>query len=273
MLPDGATRYNTSNERAYEDYAEQYAESWFDFVENGLGRLLPTSSLYLVTGCDKSPSWGAAVIHNPTKSRRCAVNFTVGGVAGGGISYTTSSKRQRGPNMRSFPQSGIDPSAQVEENQCVFARGLTITIRKSFLKSRTSGVELSWINGSSNDACPSFCSSSRSSSSSRSATSWFSRRSGSSSPSSSGSRRTSSAGRSDVEDSDRMSCASESDSDTKFINEHPSSDCEMNHEWVSNLTRTPLTSADALYFLDVESVNMHQSAHSQQGMCGPLTSR
>ncbi|KAF9039418.1 hypothetical protein BDZ89DRAFT_1060862 [Hymenopellis radicata] len=92
MLPDGATRYDAMNEKLYERYAEKYAESWREYVDD-LGHHLPNGSLYLVTGCDKAPTWGLAFSA-----------FSVGA----GFTYRTSWSGSTGTTTRSYPPQGVD---------------------------------------------------------------------------------------------------------------------------------------------------------------------
>ncbi len=70
MLPDGGNRYDTKHRSLFQQYATENALSWYIYA-NGLDHLArqaPNGSLYLVTGCDKTRSWGiAAVSRRPSR--------------------------------------------------------------------------------------------------------------------------------------------------------------------------------------------------------------
>ncbi|KAF9059608.1 hypothetical protein BDP27DRAFT_1192178, partial [Rhodocollybia butyracea] len=58
MLPDGAARADYQNISALRQHAAKNAKSWFQFINGPLGR--ETSSLYLITGHDKTCTWESA---------------------------------------------------------------------------------------------------------------------------------------------------------------------------------------------------------------------
>ncbi|KAJ7817011.1 hypothetical protein B0H13DRAFT_1530743, partial [Mycena leptocephala] len=57
VLPEGASRQNLLPVETFRAYARQYSAQWYTFTRD----CLPASgSLFVVTGCDKGPSWGIA---------------------------------------------------------------------------------------------------------------------------------------------------------------------------------------------------------------------
>ncbi|KAG7441798.1 uncharacterized protein BT62DRAFT_907383, partial [Guyanagaster necrorhizus] len=63
-LPNSATSYDILNKGAIKVYAEKYALSWYNYINDpdSLGREALQGTLYVITGCDKTTTWGAAVI-------------------------------------------------------------------------------------------------------------------------------------------------------------------------------------------------------------------
>ncbi|KAJ7798017.1 hypothetical protein B0H13DRAFT_1521250, partial [Mycena leptocephala] len=61
-LPHGSHLRKLDNLEAVRTYAAAHAESWFKYINGPRGRGLD-GSLYLVTGCEKAPSWGVASFH------------------------------------------------------------------------------------------------------------------------------------------------------------------------------------------------------------------
>ena len=63
-MPDGAFRENLRNKTLFHDFAAQNAESWYRFVNGPCGWELGNGDLLLITGCDKTTSWGLAAYRN-----------------------------------------------------------------------------------------------------------------------------------------------------------------------------------------------------------------
>ncbi|KAJ7932072.1 hypothetical protein B0H13DRAFT_1537467, partial [Mycena leptocephala] len=57
-LPHGSHLQKLENLENVRKYAATHAESWFKYINGPRGRGL--NALYLVTGCEKAPSWGLA---------------------------------------------------------------------------------------------------------------------------------------------------------------------------------------------------------------------
>ncbi|KAJ7220288.1 hypothetical protein GGX14DRAFT_323298, partial [Mycena pura] len=58
-LPHGSHLQKLENLETVRTYAATHAENWFKYINGPRGRGLD-GSLYLVTGCEKAPSWGLA---------------------------------------------------------------------------------------------------------------------------------------------------------------------------------------------------------------------
>ncbi|KAJ6512770.1 hypothetical protein C8R45DRAFT_326948 [Mycena sanguinolenta] len=63
-LPHGARLEKLENLAKMRRYAEEHAESWYKYVNVTRGRGIVNGHLYLVSGCEKAPSWGMAYFQN-----------------------------------------------------------------------------------------------------------------------------------------------------------------------------------------------------------------
>ncbi|KAK0500195.1 hypothetical protein EDD18DRAFT_818728 [Armillaria luteobubalina] len=158
MLPDGGIRYDTRHRSLFKQYAAENALSWYIYVNSldHLAREAPNGSLYLVTGCDKARSWMTAAASRPSQSHTISVKFAIGPIMEGRIALHTSwSTPYIDADTRIYPDYP-NPMPQ-RDNQCVFMRGFTITVREnSFIQKVLGPVQLKVIGGSTTDAAPSF---------------------------------------------------------------------------------------------------------------------
>ena len=124
ILPDGASRKDLQTVNKFRRAIEHNAAAWCEFVRNG-GRT--PESLYLVTGCVKTSSWGVASIFNQSSTREASLKFIPAsmGEGSGSLSYLWDTysplDTRRGP----------DPPSEAQ-NQCVFLRGFKITFSEGF---------------------------------------------------------------------------------------------------------------------------------------------
>ncbi len=134
MLPQGATRYDRKDILSMRNYALDHAHEWYKYINGRLGREALNGSLCFVTGCDKTTAWGSAAMSKPSDVRKFSIKFLVGGLAEGRIALRLSWSTNEWTDTRVYPPEDIDMNA-VRENQAVFIRGFTISVR-----------EKSWIN-------------------------------------------------------------------------------------------------------------------------------
>ncbi|KAJ7186024.1 hypothetical protein C8R46DRAFT_852420, partial [Mycena filopes] len=73
LLPDGASRWDVRRLKRFRDYALKHAQSWYEFVNGSLERMVESGDLYLVTGFDKSTSWSLAAVEN--ESQDCKISL------------------------------------------------------------------------------------------------------------------------------------------------------------------------------------------------------
>lgn len=123
VLPDGACREDLRRLEKFRHAAEQHAMAWYEHARHcGLN----PESLYLVTGCVKTSSWGVASILNASEERSACLKFTAASVAGAGASYSYSWETHSPADVRSGPK----PPSEVQ-NQCVFLRGFKISFNEN----------------------------------------------------------------------------------------------------------------------------------------------
>ncbi|KAK0493414.1 hypothetical protein EDD18DRAFT_1108194 [Armillaria luteobubalina] len=126
VLPQGATRFDRKNLSSMRNYAVEHAHEWYKYI-NG-----PNC---FVTGCDETIVWGSAAMSKPSGIHQFSITFVVGGLAEGRIALRSSWSTNQWANSRVYPQDieTVDPPPA--ENQAVFIRGFTISVR-----------EKSWVN-------------------------------------------------------------------------------------------------------------------------------
>ncbi|KAK0501768.1 hypothetical protein EDD18DRAFT_1065917 [Armillaria luteobubalina] len=161
VLPDGGARYDALNLSQFRSYAARNAHVWYQFANIVCGREAANGSLYLVTGCDKTCSWGTASFFNPADTRSFSLKFIVGGVAEGNIKLGYSWKSASSADVRAYPDGGLAYFVDsLRSNQCVFLRGFGISIRTNTLSWWIFGpTKISQISGTSKDRTPCFDSS------------------------------------------------------------------------------------------------------------------
>ncbi len=161
VLPDGGARYDVLNLSQFRSYAARNAHAWYQFANIVCGREAVNGSLYLVTGCDKACSWGAASFFNPADTRYFSLKFLVGGVAEGNIKLGYSWKSTSSADVRAYPDGESTYFVDsLRPNQCVFLRGFGISIRTNTFSQWVFGpTEVSQISGTSKDQLPCFDSS------------------------------------------------------------------------------------------------------------------
>jgi hypothetical protein len=59
-MPQGAYHEDLKNIRRLREYALIHAESWYQYANGPCRREIGNGELHLVTGCDKTTSWGIA---------------------------------------------------------------------------------------------------------------------------------------------------------------------------------------------------------------------
>ncbi|KAE9401060.1 hypothetical protein BT96DRAFT_992419 [Gymnopus androsaceus JB14] len=127
MLPDGSTRVDLENKKIFRQCANRNAYRWFTYVENTRGRDSHGLSLYVVTGSDRSSSFGVASFYNPQDQElnlRFNINEHTHLYSWSNCHYAES---RSGPRFRPGDQLGIDRPP----NHSVFIRGFKINKRQS----------------------------------------------------------------------------------------------------------------------------------------------
>ena len=146
MLPEGGIRRDLLARGLFHDYAKRNAAAWYQFATGPeLGRAIENGSLYLITGCDKSPAWGVASYYHPSSGARVSCEF-IGTALGDGYprgyrwkDYSPATVRvsRQDPRRSTSARYGpgipniLDPGPTC--NQCVFVRGFRISLELRYL--------------------------------------------------------------------------------------------------------------------------------------------
>ena len=132
-MPQGAYHEDLNNICRFRDYALTHAKSWYEYANGPCGREIGNGKLHMVTGCDKTTSWGMAV-YSHVQSKRPEGSVTllsfqaVDNERHGRQPYTWDYKgtveAKVGPEEDELVDLGFQGSA-LPRNQCTFIRSLT----------------------------------------------------------------------------------------------------------------------------------------------------
>ncbi|KAF9470440.1 hypothetical protein BDN70DRAFT_939709 [Pholiota conissans] len=151
-LPEGAIAYDLENKSRIEKYAAENVERWYRYINGTCGRQAKNGDVRLVIGCDKSTSWGMAVINSPDqhtihclKYRLIVSDASPSSSSSSSSSSIPSNQHYRwdssgytdtriGPHPEEIEllRQNEDSTATTSEkhsNQCLFARTLNLTLR------------------------------------------------------------------------------------------------------------------------------------------------
>jgi len=132
-MPQGAYHEDLKNIRKFREYTLIHAESWYVYAKGPCGEEVGNGELHLVTGCDKTTSWGIATYsHRPSKHPEDNVSLLRFNPLGNGhSSYTTyewdyegSAEAKSGPEQEAL-MNLEDTDSVPPRNQCTFIRSLT----------------------------------------------------------------------------------------------------------------------------------------------------
>ncbi|KAJ7612344.1 hypothetical protein DFH06DRAFT_152306 [Mycena polygramma] len=125
-LPDGAHLQELRNVENMRTYAAKHAKSWYTYIKGTRGRRLTNGDLYLVTGCEKTRSWGMASYHTVHeqfqlffKPTTTMIGATYNPYRWGGIPGQANPSRSKGYD----PPLANDPG-----NQTIFIHGYSISL-------------------------------------------------------------------------------------------------------------------------------------------------
>ena len=134
-MPQGAHDEDLRNISRFRDYASLHAESWYQYANGPCRREIGNAELHLVTGCDKTTSWGMAA-YSHAQSKRVEddvtiLNFNVSNEARHSLYPTFVWDQQGAADVKAGPED--DELMDLPEvhavrplrNQCTFIRSLT----------------------------------------------------------------------------------------------------------------------------------------------------
>ncbi|KAJ7649897.1 hypothetical protein FB45DRAFT_886302, partial [Roridomyces roridus] len=136
-LPHGARQEKLGNLAATRNYAAKNAESWYKYVNGTRGRELKNGTLYLVTGWEKSASWGIATFHDvisPRNELQLAFRPTADRSVGHRYRWQTCPARHKYAD----PPGGNDHCL----NQTTFIHGFSISLGETFWQRLFGGISM-----------------------------------------------------------------------------------------------------------------------------------
>ncbi|KAF9471385.1 hypothetical protein BDN70DRAFT_575777 [Pholiota conissans] len=179
-LPDGFVAHDLENLPQIQAYAAANIESWYRYINGTCGRQAKNGEIRLVIGCDKTTSWGMAVIDSPEQPTHHQLRFRP--VESGTPSTSSSSpiplhtwdyagfvdaKVGPYPEDIALLREDDDSAAATTgkySNQCLFIRTLNLTLRDDIFASINDELALALTKGWSSFTSTSYSSTNSSSS-------------------------------------------------------------------------------------------------------------
>ncbi|KAF7355978.1 Pleiotropic drug resistance ABC transporter protein [Mycena venus] len=124
-LPNGAHLEKLDNLENMRAYAAKHADSWYKYVNGARGRGLANGDLCLVTGCEKTRSWGMASYHTGREEFELTFKRTVRPDATYKPYQWSGTHGQKNPARR---KSYDPPSTNAPMNQTTFIHGWSISL-------------------------------------------------------------------------------------------------------------------------------------------------
>ncbi|KAJ7476218.1 hypothetical protein FB451DRAFT_1033570, partial [Mycena latifolia] len=141
-LPHGAHLEKLENLARVRQYAAKHAQSWYQYANGTRGRGLTNGSLHLVTGCEKTKSWGIASFQDVTARNEFQLSFKPSIDADFGSKY----RWQSGPGRQTHKDP--PPLDGTPLNQTTFIHALTISLGEGIWGNLFGHVEISELGNS-----------------------------------------------------------------------------------------------------------------------------
>ncbi|KAJ2923136.1 hypothetical protein H1R20_g13958, partial [Candolleomyces eurysporus] len=140
-LPEGAIHEDVRNLTKFREYAALHAPSWYRFANGVCGREIENGELHLVTGCDKTTSWGMATFSRLSSQVAVptSLDFRFDTDADGCI----CSWEQAGNAEVKSNSNAQDSEGNRFRNQCTFIRSYTVTLSEEEWAKVQASVEVS----------------------------------------------------------------------------------------------------------------------------------
>ena len=133
-MPDGAYYQELGNLGKFRDYVAEHADNWYKFVNGPLGREAENGDIRVVTGCDKTISWGMATFSNFAQQSNFRLQFRpleISTRPSVGSAYTWEHSGMAdvrvGPDLDENDELGGTADHPLR-NQCLFMRTLNVTL-------------------------------------------------------------------------------------------------------------------------------------------------
>ncbi|KAK2459349.1 hypothetical protein APHAL10511_008634, partial [Amanita phalloides] len=133
VLPDGAVLHKAKNKLPFRDFAARHAENLYRYMIQR-GRDVPNGSLYIITGCIKSESWGIATFDRQSQPDEY-LKFISEDVPMGHPGRMSVSGRKYHWEHNGLALANTGPNDIVSDgvemlNQCTFLRGYKVTLQE-----------------------------------------------------------------------------------------------------------------------------------------------
>ncbi|KAJ7930891.1 hypothetical protein B0H13DRAFT_876340 [Mycena leptocephala] len=135
-LPYGSHQVKLRDLATMRRYATKHAESWYRYANETRGRELVNGSLYLVSGWEKTASWGMALFHDISPQNEFELSFRPTTDAEAGYKYRWQGTRFHHKHVDLPPVDGTPP------NQTTFIHAFAISLGEGIRGKLFGAVEL-----------------------------------------------------------------------------------------------------------------------------------
>ncbi|KAJ6620052.1 hypothetical protein B0H10DRAFT_1792414 [Mycena sp. CBHHK59/15] len=122
VLPGGATRERLLPVEKFRAHVVKHAQQWYIFARD---RLPSESSLFVVTGCDKTASWGIATVAASSNTVGASLRFTAVGMVEGSLASQFQWQDFGSATVRTSRNCGSERT----QNQTIFIQGFFVPKR------------------------------------------------------------------------------------------------------------------------------------------------
>ncbi|KAJ7222918.1 hypothetical protein C8J57DRAFT_1391811 [Mycena rebaudengoi] len=119
VLPEGASRQRLLATQTFRAHVQKNAQQWYTLARD---RVPPQGSLFVVTGCDKTASWGIATVASRSGCISTSLKFSVAGMVEGSAKPTYEWRDFGSATVRTSRNYGFPRT----ENQCIFIEGFFV---------------------------------------------------------------------------------------------------------------------------------------------------
>ncbi|KAK2464734.1 hypothetical protein APHAL10511_003152, partial [Amanita phalloides] len=147
VLPDGAVLVAAEDKDLFREFASRHAKSLYCYMNQQRRRRAPNGSLYIITGCIKSESWGIATFDRQSQPddhlKFVSVDVPMGHPGCMSVSGRKYYWKQKGLSLARVGPNDIVADGVEMLNQCTFLRGYKVTLHEDVWEQLVESIHVS----------------------------------------------------------------------------------------------------------------------------------